>query len=96
MARKNEKKKITRRRVVIKLEDKKAKEVFLMGDFNKWDADRHPMKRGKDGNWERVIMIPPGRYEYKFLADGEWRNDPDNSDFCHNCYGSLNNVLRIC
>ena len=96
MPKKNEKSKAKRRRVVMRLNAPGAKEVSLMGDFNNWDAGVHPMKQNEDGSWGRVLMLPPGRYEYKFLIDGEWRNDPKNCDFCLNCFGTRNNVMVIC
>ncbi|PHH65405.1 hypothetical protein CDD81_2509 [Ophiocordyceps australis] len=34
-----------------------AKEAFLVGDFNGWDRDSHPMHKGTDGVFE--ITIPP-------------------------------------
>jgi 1,4-alpha-glucan branching enzyme len=96
MAKKVEKKKIQRRRVVIKLEAPRAEDVFLLGDFNDWKSGNRPMKKDKEGHWQRILMIPPGRYEYKFLVDGGWRNDPRNRDFCQNCFGTTNNVMTIC
>lgn len=55
------------------------------GDFNEWNVNTHPMKKNKRGVWEKAVMLPPGRYEYKFLVDGQWRNDPKNCDYCLNC-----------
>lgn len=89
------KNKIRRRRVVFTLEAPGAKEAILMGDFNNWNVKIHPMKKGKTGEWEKIVMLPPARYEYKFLVDGEWRNDPKNGDLCQNCFGTHNNVTII-
>jgi len=66
-----------------------------MGDFNHWNEKIHPMKRGDDGGWKKYIMVPPGRYEYRFLVDGQWWNDPNNSQVCPNCFGTTNNVLKV-
>ena len=71
-------------------------EVFLMGDFNNWNTKIHPMKRNEKGVWTKAVMLPPGRYEYKFLVDGEWWIDPENMDFCWNCFGTLNSVMVVC
>jgi len=95
MQRKIEKEKITRRRVTLTLKTPKANEVILMGDFNDWNAKRHPMKKNKDGVWEKRVMLPPGRYEYKFLVDGQWWTDPKNEETCYNCFGTENNVMFI-
>jgi len=33
-----------------------AEALFLMGDFNQWQPDRHPLTRREDGTWE--IFLP--------------------------------------
>ena len=84
-----------RRRVTISLEAPEAKEVILMGDFNKWNAKIHRMQRDDNGLWEKTVMLFPGRYEYKFLVDGQWQNDPSNDQLCYNRFGTQNNLLFI-
>jgi len=95
MSRARAKEKAKRRRSTFSLEAPNAKEVAIGGDFNKWNAKAHPMKKGETGMWKKMIMLPPGRYEYKFLVDGQWRNDPKNEQACPNCFGSQNNILLI-
>ena len=95
MAEKVKKKKPKRRRVTFTLEAPKANKVILMGDFNKWDAQIHPMKKNRSGVWEKITMLLPGRYEYRFLVDGQWWNDPKNDQVCPNCFGTQNNVMVI-
>ena len=87
--------KIKRRRVTLTLKAPKARKVILMGDFNKWNAKTHPMKGDEDGVWEKIVMLPPGRYEYKFLVDGQWWTDPKNEQTCYNCFGTQNSVIVI-
>ncbi len=89
------KEKTKKGRVVFSLEAPEAKEAFLVGDFNDWNTKKHPMKRDKRGDWEKIVMLPPGTYEYKFLVDGEWWNDPRNQAFSQNCFGTQNNVMTI-
>lgn len=84
-----------RRRLVFMLEAPHAREVILMADFNKWDRTVHLMKRDKNGVWKKTVMIPPGRYEYKFLVDGEWWHDPGNRDVCYNKHGTFNSVINV-
>jgi 1,4-alpha-glucan branching enzyme len=84
-----------KRRVTFSFEAPKAKSVILMGDFNHWDAKRHPMKKDSKGRWNKNVMLFPGRYEYRFIVDGKWQNDPHNEQTCPNCYGSNNNYLII-
>ena len=72
-----------------------AKEVILMGDFNQWNVKTHPMKLNQEGVWEKIIILGPGRYEYKFLQDGQWQVDPKNKKSCYNCFGTENSVLIV-
>ena len=89
------KEKTKKGRVVFSLEAPQAKEAFLVGDFNDWNTKKHPMKRAKKGDWKKIVMLPPGTYEYKFLVDGEWWNDPRNQTISQNRFGTLNNVMTI-
>jgi 1,4-alpha-glucan branching enzyme len=45
--------------------------------------------------WELHAILPPGRYEYKFIADGEWLHDPMAAENVRNEHGTLNSVLLI-
>jgi hypothetical protein len=71
-----------------------AKEVSLVGDFNQWNGDANPMKRDKKGIWEVTLALEPGRYEYRFIADGNWENDPSCSCCVANEFGG-ENCVRI-
>ena len=95
MPEKMSKEKPRRRRVTISLKAPEAKGVNLAGDFNKWDSKTHPMKKGEDGVWKKIVMLYPGRYEYKFLVDSRWQTDPKNDQACKNCFGTQNNILTI-
>ena len=89
------KQKIKRRRVKFSVEAAEAKEVFLMGDFNHWSLEKHPMKRDEKGLWNKTVMLSPVKYEYMFLVDGQWREDPRNDRWCPNCFGTQNSVLEL-
>ena len=68
---------------------------MVAGDFNAWNANTHPMKQDEKGVWKKMLILPSGRYEYKFLVDGKWQDDPKNDQKCPNCFGTQNNVLII-
>lgn len=55
-----------------------AESVFVAGDFNNWNTSQLPLKKDELGVWKRVVYLPPGRYEYKFVVDGEYVSDPMN------------------
>ena len=71
-----------------------GRQVFLVGDFNGWDPQAHRMIR-KDGTFQKKLKLAPGRYEYKFIVDGEWRIDPTATEQRPNEYGSLNSVIHV-
>jgi len=95
MAKTKSKRRPTRRRMIFSVKTSKAKEVILMGNFNGWNAKAHPMKKDENGVWKKIIMLSPGRYEYKFLVDGQWRTDPENDQVCFNRFGTRNNILIV-
>jgi 1,4-alpha-glucan branching enzyme len=72
-----------------------AQNVFLLGDFDDWETHPHSLKKDKKGNWKISINLTPGRYEYRFLVDGEWQNDPHCDAFVHNTFGSENCLLTL-
>jgi 5'-AMP-activated protein kinase regulatory beta subunit len=86
---------VKRRRVIFSYDDLQAKEVAVSGDFNTWNQSSHPMKQNGDGCWQKIMMLPPGDYEYKFVVDGQWRTDPHNLRQCSNCFGTSNNILQV-
>jgi len=53
------------------------------------------MKNDGNGVWTKSIMVPPGKYEYKFLIDGEWKEDPESKEICPNCFGTMNSILDL-
>src|SRR5512136_146301 len=72
-----------------------AHEVFLAGNFNIWDTHANLMKKDKKGMWKATISLIPGRYEYRFFADGNWMNDPSCSCCTPNEFGSMNCIKVI-
>ena len=72
-----------------------AKQVFLCGEFNGWASDATPMKRDDAGHWETTLALAPGRYEYKFIVDGNWKHDPLARVNVWNGNGTLNSVAQV-
>lgn len=71
-----------------------AKQVSLCGEFNAWEPGVTPMKLGINGLWEAALILEPGRYQYKFVADGQWLADP-NAPTTPNEFGSVNSVIEV-
>ena len=81
--------------VLFKLDGRKdATEVILTGSFNGWDEKAIKMHKGEDG-WTLRADLPPGRYEYKFIVDGQWTHDPKAKENNGNEHGTLNSVLYV-
>ncbi len=70
----------------------KKKRVEVAGDFSGWRSI--PLYRS-GGGFSRRVEIPPGRYHYKFIVDGQWKLDPANSDTENNASGEAENVLVV-
>lgn len=71
------------------------RQVFLAGDFNQWQLQTNRMTKSKDGSYRTIVKLPPGEYQYKFVVDGRWRNDPQAKSQVMNRYGTLNSVIRV-
>lgn len=52
-----------------------AQQVSLVSDFNNWNMFGTPLAKTADG-WECRLELPPGKYVYKFIVDGDWTTDP--------------------
>ena len=67
--------------------------VAVAGDFNDWEPVA--MKKQKVGMFVRHVPVGVETFEYKFLVDGRWINDPDHSTWAANRFGTVNSVGRI-
>ena len=79
-----------------------AKAVFVAGTFNDWKPDAAPLHRQSNGAWDLQVALAPGRYEYKFVVDGEWSCEPgaehenrDDPKYCADEFGTMNRVLEV-
>jgi cyclomaltodextrinase len=82
-------------RTLFFLVDPKAKEVYVAGQFNDWDATANPLKKDAAGNWITTIKLGAGKHPYKFIVDGEWRLDPLNPDFADDGSGNMNSIKTV-
>ena len=75
----------------------KAHRVVIVGDFNSWSTAADPMyDREEKGAWSITLPLQPGRYEYKFLIDGEkWIADPGNPKRIKDGFGAYNSVVEV-
>jgi len=73
---------------------KNAKKVIVAGSFNKWNEEVFQMNKVEDG-WELTLQIKPGIYQYRFIVDRKWMEDPNNNYKTKNEYGEYNSVINI-
>lgn len=71
-----------------------AKVVSLAGNFNNWSSTETFMARDGDG-WICRVDLKPGKYQYKFLVDGNWVNDAENPNTQTDANGNINSTLTI-
>lgn len=72
-----------------------AVSVLLVGDFTHWQAQPVPMRKGTDGIWTAAVELSPGNHSYRFIVDGEWRDDPECPIHVPNPYGGEDMVRRV-
>lgn len=53
----------------------RARQVFLVGDFNGWRQGDLAMTREADGYWRATIRLPAGDFRFRYCADGDWYLD---------------------
>jgi hypothetical protein len=68
-----------------------AKKVILSGSFINWSPTALAM-RPTDSGWIANVKLGPGKYWYKFIIDGNWTIDKDNSFFENDGRGNDNSV----
>lgn len=84
------------KQVRFSLEAAPGSQVSVAGTFNNWDPMANPMQDNpKSGVYRTALRIPPGRYEYKFVVNGEWRTDPNCPAGVSNEFGDMNSVLTV-
>jgi len=56
---------------------KSGEKVSVVGDFNGWDPNLHPLRARSNGTTSVVVTLPAGRqYAFRYLGeDGRWHDD---------------------
>jgi len=87
------------REVVVRFRDASAGDVRIAGDFNGWIPDKGVRSviesTGQTRVWTKILQLPPGTYQYRYVVDGEWREDPGNPESVPSASGRRNSVLVI-
>jgi len=83
------------KRVRFEYENPNASSVLLAGDFTDWGENARAMHRAKGGGaFVAIVLLAPGEYQYKFVVDGEWLEDPQ-AETATNRFGTRNSRLTV-
>jgi len=73
-----------------------ATAVSVVGEFNDWNVERHPLQQVDSETWRITLQLAPGTYQYKFVIDGtQWEDDADNPKRAMNEFGTTNSILEV-
>jgi 1,4-alpha-glucan branching enzyme len=90
-----QKQKAGKQKVIFSYTAPEARKVMLAADFTGWEQSPIGLKKEKNGVWQKAVSLPPGRYEYRLLVDGQWQDDPLCSLRQPNQFGGQNCVLIV-
>ena len=54
-----------------------ASTVMLAADFTHWQERAISLRKGRNGVWTATVSLEPGTYHYRFIVDGEGRDEPN-------------------
>ena len=87
------------RQIELHFRDMTAGDVRIAGDFNGWVPDKGVRSiiegQGDTRIWTKVLQLKPGTYEYRYVVDGEWREDPDNPESVTGSTGRAHSILVV-
>ena len=72
-----------------------ATSVMLAGDFTDWQRKPLSLQKQASGVWRTTVPLPSGTYHYRFLVDGEWRDDPECTVRVANPFGGQDAVVVV-
>ena len=84
-----------KKRICLELYAPDAQLVFVAGSFNGWQPSAMPLQKQTGDRWVVELLLDPGRYEYRYVVDGQWTDDPLSSAYVSNPFEGLNCVLEV-
>lgn len=84
-------------KVTFSIDAKNADSAAVIGDFNNWDPSEGALSKLKNGTFKATYdLVKDAIYEFKYLIDGAYVNDPEADFYKWNDYaGSENGVLVV-
>ncbi len=74
-----------------------AESVHLVGDFNGWNRQSHPLTRTRgDDCWQITLELEQGKvFQFRYLVNRtDWQNDWNADRYVANPFGGDNSVLE--
>jgi 1,4-alpha-glucan branching enzyme len=74
-----------------------AESVCVLGEFNHWSQDAHPLRRLKSGDFTVTLELESGRsYRFRYIIDGwKYENDWYADRYEPNPYGGEDSVIDV-
>jgi 1,4-alpha-glucan branching enzyme len=66
-----------------------------VGDFTRWQEHPIQMQKKSEGIWQAAVELEPGAHHYRFLVDGQWRDDPECTLRVPNPFGGQDAVRKV-
>jgi 1,4-alpha-glucan branching enzyme len=84
-------------KVTFSVEAKLASQASVVGDFNNWSLEEGALSKLKNGTFKATFDLNKDAiYEFKYVIDGVFVNEPEADSFRWNDYaGAENSVLAI-
>jgi Glycogen recognition site of AMP-activated protein kinase len=78
--------------------DGKNRQIYLAASFNNWNKEdaQYLMKDDDgDGVYSITVKLPPGTYQYKYVIEGKWTQDPYGPDEAPDGFGGRNSKFEV-
>jgi Glycogen recognition site of AMP-activated protein kinase len=72
-----------------------AGSVSVAGSFNDWNTTANTLEKSADGKWKTVIALPEGSHTYKYVVDGNWVFDDENTNVAEDGFGGSNSIVEV-
>jgi 1,4-alpha-glucan branching enzyme len=83
-------------KVTFSVDAKDAAAVSVVGDFNNWSAEAGAMSKLKNGTFKVTYDLNKDTsYEFKYIIDGAFVNDPESDSYIWNDFAGAENSLLL-
>ena len=74
-----------------------AESVCILGEFNNWSPDAHPLRKLESGDFTITLELETGRpYRFRYVIDGwKYENDWFADRYEPNPYGGEDSVVDV-